>query len=150
MLLPQNVIDNFESETMMSISTFTGSDSGDGRYLKVVSPPVNVIQNSAALRDIIQFNVSVDSVTNDANRDPGAAIRDALIKFSSQLNPDAADILYLISRRYVDGGPTVKELDVIDNILKGSMTLIFVEGANIDDRNRLLNLKRVAVLTEGY
>jgi len=150
-LLSQNVAQNFAIETMMSISTFTGSDSGKGSYLKVLSPPVNVVQNFQALSDIIQFNVT-GSVTNDANRDPGAAIRDALIKFSNQLNPDAADILYLVSRRYVDGGPTVKveELDVIGTILAGSLTLICVEGANVNDPNRLLNLKRVAELTEGY
>jgi len=108
-----------------------------------------VVNNFKALSDIIQFEIP-GSVTSDTNRDPGAAIRDALAKFSNQLNPDAADILYLVSRRYVDGGPTVKELEVIDTILAGSMTLICVEGANVNDPNRLLNLKRVSELTEGY
>lgn len=148
-MLPQNVAQNFESETMISISSFAGNDSGPGNYLKVLSPPVNVVNNFKALSDIIQFEIP-GSVTSDTNRDPVAAIRDALAKFSNQLNPDAADILYLVSRRYVDGGPTVKELEVIDTILAGSMTLICVEGANVTDPNRLLNLKRVSELTEGY
>ncbi len=45
---------NFDTETKMSISTFSGNDSGDGTYLKVLSQPVNVIQNSEALITIIQ------------------------------------------------------------------------------------------------
>jgi len=147
-LLPQNVAKQFESETMMSISTFSGVDLEDGNYLKVLSPPVNVIQNSEALRDIIQFDVSA-SVTNATTRDPGAAIRDA-VSFSSQFNSGAGNILYLVSRRYVDAGPTVKELDMIDTLWLSSVTLICVEGGNVNDPNRLFNLKRVTELTEGY
>jgi len=147
-LLPQNVDQNFDSETMMSISTFTGSDSGDGKYLKVLSQPVNVVQNFKELSDIIQFEIP-GSVTSDTNRDPGAAIRDA-VSFSSQFNPGAGDILYLVSRRYVDSGPMVKELEMIDTLLPSNVTLICVEGANINDPNRLFNLKRIAELTEGH
>lgn len=133
----------------MSVSTYTGSDSEAEKnaYLKIVSPPVNVVQNSEALISIIQ-SIS-GSVTNDVTRDPGAAIRDALKNFT-QINSNSADILYLVSRRYVDGGPIVNELVVIDDILKGSMTLICVEGVVINNPNGLLNLKRVAALTEGY
>ena len=96
----------------MSVSTFSGSDSGDGNYLNILSPPLNVIENSQTLYSIIQSNVSA-SETNDITRDPGAAIRDALINLSS---PDEEDILYLVSRRYVEGGPTVEEIDMIDGM----------------------------------
>lgn len=132
---------------MMSVSTFSGSDSGDGIYLKVLSPPINVIENSQDLYDIIKNEVPA-SVTNDTTRDPGAAIRDAL-SFSSQLNSGSGDILYLVSRRYVDGGSTVKEIDMIDTLLGSNTTLICVEGSS-DDTNSTFNLNRIARLSEGY
>ena len=132
---------------MMSVSTFTGSDSGDGNYLNVLSPPINVVQNNNALISIIQ-SISA-SVTNDVTRDPGAAIRDAA-SFASQFNPGAGDIFYLVSRRYVDGGPIIKELDMIDTLLPSNLTLICVEGTNTNDPNRKYNLERIARLTEGH
>jgi len=137
---------------MMSVSTFTGIDSGGGNYLKVLSPPVNVIENHEALIDIIQIDVPASMTDNaDVTRDPGAAIRDAVNIFS-KFNPDAADILYLVSRRYVDGGPTVKELDMIEALLESEMTLICVERTDTTDPNRMsnLNLNRITSLTEGY
>ncbi len=130
---------------MMSISSFSGSDSGDGNYLKVLSQPVNVLQNSRPLIAIIQ---SI-KVTNDTARDPGAAMRDALSSSFGLTSPDAAGILYLVSRRYVDGGPTVKEIDMMDALVGGNMTLICVEGSN-NDTNNILNLNRIAKLTDGY
>ncbi len=132
---------------MMSVSSYTGSDSGDGNYLKVLSQPVNVIQNSQALISVIQSMSG--SVTSNVNRDPGAAIRDA-VNFFSQFIPGAGGILYLLSRRYVDSGPTVKELNMIDTLLSSNMTLICVEGTNTNDPNRIFNLNRIARLTEGY
>ncbi len=132
---------------MMSISTFSGEDLGDGNYLKVLSQPINVIQNSQNLSNIIQFDVP-NTVTNNTNRDPGAAIRDA-VSFLSQFNPGAGGILYLVSRRYVDDGSAVKEPDMIEAILPRKMILICVEGGDISDQNRLLNLERVAELTNG-
>jgi len=141
----QNAAQNFDTETMMSISSFSGSDSGDGNYLKVLSQPVNVLQNSRPLIAIIQ---SI-KVTNDTARDPGAAMRDALSSSFGLTSPDAAGILYLVSRRYVDGGPTVKEIDMMDALVGGNMTLICVEGSS-NDTNNILNLNRIARLTEGY
>jgi len=141
-----NAADNFDNETMMGVSTFSGSDSGDGNYLNILSPPLNVIENSQTLYTIIQSNVSA-SETNDITRDPGAAIRDALINLSS---PDEEDILYLVSRRYVEGGPTVEEIDMIDALLGSKMTLICVEGTDNSNPNRTFNLDRIARLTEGY
>ena len=76
--------------------------------------------------NIIQIDVP-SSVTNDVTRDPDAAIRDAVSIFS-QFNPDTAGIFYLLSRKYVDGGPAVEELDMIDALLGNKMTLICVEG----------------------
>ncbi len=128
---------------MMSISTFSGNDLGEGNYLNVLTQPVNVIQNSSTLVEILQLDVPA-SETTDVTRDPGAAIRDSF----SLSSPDAADILYLVSRRYVDGGPKVEELDMIDTLLSTNMVLFCVEGGNIN--NPLFNLKRVADSTEGY
>ena len=139
----------FDPETLMSVSTISGVDSGDGNYLNVLTEPVNIVQNSLELINILQFDV-VRRVNNHVNRvDPGAAIRDA-VSFLSRYNPRAGGILYLVSRRYVDSNSTVKELDMIGTLLRTKISLICVEGGSIFYPNRLLNLNRVAELTEGY
>ena len=140
--------DYFDNETMMSVSTFSGSDTGEGNYLNVLVQPINVIENSLTLYNIIQSDVPANEI-NDTTRDPGAAIRDALISLTS---PDEADILYLVSRRYVDGGPIVKELDIIETLLESNTTLICVEGTDDTDdpTNKQFNLDRFTRLMEGY
>ena len=88
--------DLLPAETYMAVSTFSGQDEGQDRYMDALCLPLSVSSEKNELQSCLS---QLDAVTSDRTRDTGATIRDAAMNLARNKNA-AGVILYLVTAKH--------------------------------------------------
>jgi len=119
----KRLVSTLAQDVRFGVSSFEGSDSGTGSYLKEWTP-LTIISDG-----VDDINEAIDSLhVNESTsiRDVGAALRDAVDKLE-QFKTESGSVLYFVTSIGSDMNSTTWEQDVVESLIANRIQLVVLE-----------------------
>ena len=119
----KGLVSTLAQDVRFGVSSFEGSDSGTGSYLKEWTPLTLIsdgVDNINEAIDYLQINESTSV------RDVGAALRDAVDKLKP-LKTESGSVLYFVTSIGSDKNSTTWEQEVAESLIANRIQLVVVE-----------------------